>query len=125
MECLNQLLLNVRPSEGAGSSEQESRASSKIPAAESSVSVDVSCHVNHQLKNILSGKIMLNAICFVFTRYNDYFKYYRLPFALMLINLKQFVIKLIAAGCKLTSLLCQRFYKTVSAISHQRSNDDS
>ncbi|CDL44155.1 hypothetical protein [Klebsiella pneumoniae ISC21] len=33
--------------------------------------MDVSCHVNHQLKNILSGKIMLNAICFVFfTRYN-------------------------------------------------------
>ena len=39
MECLSQLLrLNVRPSEGAGNSRQESRASSKIPAAESSVS---------------------------------------------------------------------------------------
>ena len=42
----------------------------------------------------------------------------------MLINLGIFVIKLIAPNCKLTSLLSQRFYKSIGAISHQCSDNN-
>ena len=34
MECLNQLLLNVRPSEGAGNSEQEAGPAVRSPGGE-------------------------------------------------------------------------------------------
>ena len=42
----------------------------------------------------------------------------------MLINLGIFVIKLITPDCKLTSLLSQRFYKSIGAISHQSSDNN-
>ena len=67
MECLNQLL-RQRQAQRRRGQQQTGRAGPAVRSRRrrAAFPVDVSCHVNHQLKNILSGKIMLNATCFVF-----------------------------------------------------------
>ena len=66
MECLNQLCASVRPSDGAATADRRAEPGAGSRRRRGAFPADVSCHVNHQLKNILSGKIIPNAICFVF-----------------------------------------------------------